>query len=120
MVSSFTLVKPAHATFVGDLQLSGIGIPSEVSQTAPFISTIIRFLVIIAGLFTLWQFITGGLGMITAGGDKGKLTEAQQKITMAITGLIVVTASFLIVAILSRLLFGSYTYILVPQLQTVQ
>ena len=121
------IIKPVLAAaaprggdnFVGDLDLPS-GIPSDIAQTTPFISSIIRFIVIIAGLFALWQFLTGGLGMISAGGDKNKVAEAQSKITMAITGLVVVTASFLIIGIVSQLLFGSFTAILIPQLQSVE
>jgi len=121
------IIKPVLAAaaprggdnFVGDLELPS-GIPSDIAQTTPFVSSIIRFIVIIAGLFALWQFLTGGLGMISAGGDKNKVAEAQSKITMAITGLVVVTASFLIIGIVSQLLFGSFTAILIPQLQSVE
>jgi len=121
------LIKPVIAArpvapgdFLGDLGASlPSGIPQELSQTTTYLSGIIRFIVMLAGLFTLWQFLTGGLGMITSGGDKGKLTEAQHKITSALTGIIIITASFLIIGIISQLLFGSFTAILVPTLETV-
>jgi len=104
--------------FVGDI-VPPTGIPADIVQTTPFLSTIIRFLIIIAGLFTLWQFLLGGLGMITAGGDKGKVAEAQNKITGAITGLIIITASFIIIGIVSQILFQDYMYILNPTLQVI-
>jgi len=121
------LIKPVIAAkpvapgdFLGDLgaQLPS-GIPQELVKTTDYLSGIIRFIVIIAGLFALWQFLSGGLGMITSGGDKGKVTEAQHKITMSITGLIIIAASFLIIGIISKLLFGDFTTILVPSLETV-
>lgn len=95
------------------------GIPNATTSIAPFISGIIRFIIVIAGLFTLWQFLSGGLGMITGGSDKGKISEAQNKITMAITGLIIIAASFLIIGIASKLLFGDYMFILDPKLQSI-
>lgn len=95
------------------------GIPSDIGQTGDFISAIIRFFIIIGGLFTLWQFLSGGLTYITSSGEKAKIQEASQKITMAITGLIIMAASFIIIAIISKLLFGSFTAILIPQFVTV-
>lgn len=113
------IIKPVLASdFVGNVTLP-TGIPTATTSIGPFISTIIRFIIVIAGLFTLWQFLMGGLGMITGGADKGKIAEAQNKITMAITGLVIIAASFLIIGIVSQVLFGSFTAILIPQLQSV-
>ncbi len=95
------------------------GIRSDVSQTGDFISAIVRFFIIIAGLFTVWQFLSGGLSYITSNGDKNKVQEAGSKITMSIVGLVVVVASFVITAIISQLLFGDFTAILSPKLKTV-
>lgn len=94
-------------------------VPTNPSETTPLISSIVRFIVVIAGLFTLWQFLMGGLGYITAGGDKAKIQEAQQKIIMSILGMVIIAASFLIIGIVSQLLFGDFTYILNPKLQTL-
>lgn len=95
------------------------GVPSSPSQTTTVISALIRFIVIVAGIFALWQFIQGGLQYVTSGGDKGKLTEAQNKITMSILGLVIIAASFIIIAIVSQILFGSFTAILAPKLQSI-
>ncbi|HEX9008134.1 MAG TPA: hypothetical protein VF837_02635 [Patescibacteria group bacterium] len=117
-VLNLIVPKVFASDFVGNINLPA-GIPTQVPQVGSFISTIVRFIIIVAGLFTLWQFLSGGLGMITGGSDKGKVAEAQNKITMAITGLAIIAASFLIIGIVSQLLFGSFTAILIPQLQSV-
>ena len=117
-VLNLIVPKVFASDFVGNINLPA-GIPIQVPQVGSFISTIVRFIIIVAGLFTLWQFLSGGLGMITGGSDKGKVAEAQNKITMAITGLAIIAASFLIIGIVSQLLFGSFTAILIPQLQSV-
>jgi hypothetical protein len=114
----FPSTTPAGSDVVGTIALPP-GIPSEIGKTGDFISAIIRFFIIIGGLFTLWQFLSGGLTYITSSGDKAKIQEASQKITMAITGLIIMAASFIIIAIISKLLFGSFTAILIPQFVTV-
>jgi len=116
------LVKGVYAAddVVGTIAPENLKVPSEIGQTGSFLSTIVRFFIIVAGLFALTQFLLGGFSYITAGGDKGKISEATQKITMSIVGLAVIAASFVIIAILSQLLFGDFTAILVPKLKSVQ
>lgn len=103
---------------VGSITLPG-GIPSEVAKTGDFISAMVRFLMIVGGVFSLWQFLSGGFQFISSGGDKGKIAEAQQKINMSILGLVTMTASFLIIAVISQVLFGSFTYILSPEITPI-
>lgn len=113
-------VKTVYADDVVGTITVPSGIPSEIGKTGDFITAIIRFFLIIGGLFTLWQFLSGGLTYITSGGDKTKVQAAGQKITTAITGLIIMAASFVIIAIISQLLFGSFTAILIPKFITIQ
>jgi hypothetical protein len=103
---------------VGTIALPS-GIPSEIGKTGDFITVIIRFFLIIGGLFTLWQFLSGGLAYITSNGEKAKIQEAGTRITTAITGLVIMAASFVVIAIISQLLFGSFTAILIPQFTSV-
>lgn len=104
---------------VGNITLPS-GIPSEIGKTGDFVSAIVRFFIIVAGLFTLWQFLSGGFTFITAGGDKSKIQESTNKITMSIVGLLVIAVSFIIIAIISQLLFGDFTAILIPKFKSVQ
>ena len=103
---------------VGTISLPG-GIPSDIGKTGDYFSVIVRFFIIIAGLFTLIQFLTGGFTYITSGGDKAKVAEAGNKITMSIIGLVVMAASFVIIAIVSQLLFGQFDFILNPVFKSV-
>ncbi len=114
------IIGTVHATgdIIGDIKLPA-GVPQDVSTTTDIISALIRFIIIVAGIFALWQMLTGGLGYITSAGDKGKITEAQNKIQMSILGLVIIAASFIIIAIISKLLFGSFTTILVPSITPI-
>ena len=123
MLTNLTLplIKSAYAAtsdVVGVIALP-TGIPSEVSKTGDFLTVIIRFFLILGGLFTLWQFLSGGLAYITSNGEKTKLQEAGHKITTAITGLVIMASSFVLIAIISQLLFGSFTAILIPKFTSV-
>lgn len=113
------LVKTVYADDVVGTITVPSGIPSEIDKTGDFISAIIRFFLIIGGLFTLWQFLSGGLAYITSNGEKAKIQEAGTRITTAITGLVIMVASFVIIAIISQLLFGSFTAILIPKFKSV-
>lgn len=104
---------------VGTISIPG-GVPSEVAKTGDFISSIIRLIMIVGGIFSLWQFLTGGLMFITSGGDKGKVAEAQQKFQMSLIGLVAMTGSFIIIAIVSQVLFGNPTQILNPEITPVK
>jgi len=112
-------IPQAHADDVVGTITVPSGIPSQVGGIGSFLTVIIRFFIIIAGLFTLWQFLSGGFTFITSNGDKAKITEATNKITMSLIGLVVIAASFIIIAIASQILFGSFTAILSPQFTTV-
>lgn len=111
-------VYAAGVDIVGPISVPG-GVPSEVGKTADFISAIIRLLMITGGIFSFWQFLSGGFQFISSGGDKGKIAEAQQKIQMSIIGLVVMTASFILIGIVSLVLFGNFTHIINPVLTPV-
>jgi len=50
----------------------------------------IRTLIIVAGMFMLIYLLWGALDWITSSGDKEKLTKAQQKITNALIGMVII------------------------------
>ena len=68
------------------------------------ISTIIGFITVVAGLYFLFQFIIGALNYISASGDKTKLQGAQDRISNAIVGLILVVAAYAIVGVVGSVL----------------
>lgn len=68
------------------------------------ISNIIGIMTIVAGLWFIFQFIIGAFQYLTSGGDKAKTQEAQQKITMALVGLVVVVAAIFIIDLVGALL----------------
>lgn len=53
------------------------------------ISAILGFLLVIAGLLSLFFLLTGGIQWITSGGDKAGVEAARQKILNAVIGLII-------------------------------
>ncbi len=117
----FNLIKPVLA--VQNDIIGSVDVPTSVitntSQVGPFLSVVVRLLIVISGIWALLQFLLAGLGYITAGGDAKKVQEAYQKITYSVIGLVVIGVSFIVVTIVGRLLFGSGFNILSPTLQTL-
>ena len=121
MLNIFTIsvIYAAAGDIVGQIAPPA-NLPASVNlTTATVFSKIIYFLVAVAGIYSLWQFITGGLDFITSGGDKGKVQQATQKITMSILGLVVIAASFVIIAIIGFLFFGDTSTFINPKLETL-
>lgn len=68
------------------------------------IRNIIGILTIVAGIWFIFQFITGGISWLTAGGDKAKIESAQKKITQAIIGLVIIIIAIFIIDLIGSLL----------------
>ena len=68
------------------------------------VSAIIGVMTVAAGIWFLFNFIIGGIQWISSGGDKHGLEQAQQRITNAFIGLLIVVAGWTILALASRFL----------------
>ncbi len=77
---------------------SGIGIFSK------FLSSVIGLMTVIAIIWFVFVFITGAIGMITAGGDKAAVESARKRITTGLIGLVVVIAAIFIIDLVGSLI----------------
>lgn len=68
------------------------------------ISAIIGVMTIAAGIWFLFQILTGGLNWLSSEGDKTKLQDAHKRITQAFVGLIIVVAGWTILALAGQFL----------------
>ena len=75
-----------------------------VAALAFFISNVIGFLAVVAGILFVFQFMIAGFNWITAGGDKAKLEQTQQKLLNSIIGLVIVLAAYAIVSLIGKVL----------------
>lgn len=87
----------------------------ETGLTA-FISNIIKFLTIVAGLWALINFVMAGLQYISSQGDPKAVEQAWGKIWMSLIGLIIIATAYGLIALLSYLLFGDVGLILRPRI----
>lgn len=79
-----------------------------------FISNVLKFVTIAAGLFALLNLIIAGFTYISSGSDSKKTTEAWARIYMSLIGLVLIVGAYAIAAILGLLLFGRADAILNP------
>ena len=73
-----------------------------LTQVTNAISSIIGVMTLGASIWFIFQFLVGGIKWISAGGDKGKLTEARDRLTSAFIGLVVVVAGWGILALAGK------------------
>ena len=75
-----------------------------------FIAFGIKTFIIIAGLFMLIYLLWGALDWITSAGEKEKITKAQNKITNAVIGIVLI----FVVLVVFNLLAGNILGIIKP------
>lgn len=96
----------AKTAFAADLK--ELYAPAKVIGDNPTIfgllNPIINNVLIVSGIFALLVIIFSGFNLISAGGDKAKITQAQSMLTFAIVGLVVIASAFLITNIVLQLI----------------
>jgi len=94
----FTNLKiPVISNSVIDINSSGLTIGSIFNTLLPYIFTV-------AGLLLLLYLIYGGYHLIIAAGDQKGLQEARGKIINALTGFVIIFASYWVVKLIGKIL----------------
>ncbi len=79
------------------------------------INVVLQAVLIVAGLFTLANFILAGYHYIIAGGDSKKVSEANLSLTYTVVGLVLIIVTPLLAAIIGIVVFKKWDAILNPQ-----
>ena len=82
-------------------ELSGTGNFTIITSVGVMVSRIIGLFLAAGTLAAFVYFVWGGLQMITAGSDKGKVEEARSRITNAIIGLVVIAISWAVFGLIN-------------------
>lgn len=93
---------------IGPLGLQGV--PSILTITSittfvSFLSSVIGLLTIIGIIWFVILLVTGAIGIMTAGGDKGKMESARTSITNGLVGLVLLVAGLFILSLVGKI-FG--------------
>src|SRR5258706_10803364 len=77
--------------------------PANFATFGDIVSVIVRNAVVLAGIISFVLLIFGGFGVIVnaGSGDAKKLEESKKAVTAAVTGLIIVVTSVLIVQLVA-------------------
>lgn len=87
----------------GTLGLAG-GNTNAPSIFSTFISSAIGLITVIGIIWFVFIFMTGAIGIITSGGEKGSMESAKKKITSGIIGITVSVLGLLIVRLVGSLI----------------
>ena len=68
------------------------------------ISTTVGLLTVIASIYFLFLVITAAISWMSAGGDKGKIEDARQRLTNGVIGLAITVAAVFLLSYLGPLL----------------
>lgn len=82
------------------------------------INIFVNLLIVIAGLYALFNFILAGYGFLSAGGDSKKVADASAKIWQSVIGLTVAAGAFVLAAIFGWLIFRDASALLNPVIPT--
>lgn len=104
-----TVTLPKSLTGYGDLPGEAIG---KLIQFA------LRGLIVVAGLYALFNFVLAGYSFMSAGDDSKKVASAWAQIYQTIIGLAVAAGSFVLAAIFGQLLFDNPLFLLQPSIPT--
>ncbi len=97
ILTIFAITNPVLPPQIGaGGQLAGETIVGNI------VSAVIGAILILGFIVAMLYFMIGGIRWLTASGDKTKLQSAQDQITQAITGLIVLAAFWAILTVVAQ------------------
>ena len=89
---------------IGPLGLEGMDTTEAPSVFNTFLSATIGLLTVIAGIYFIFLFMMGAIGILTSGGDKAGLEVAKKRLTTGILGLVVVISAVFVINLIGYLL----------------
>lgn len=78
----------------------------------------LRGLIVIAGLYALFNLVFAGYAFMSAGDDSKKVAGAWAQIWQTFLGLAVAAGSFVLAAIIGKLIFNDWGFLLKPTIPT--
>ena len=102
-----TIDPPSPIASYGSLEGGGLG---------KFLNNIFILITVGAGIFALFNFIRAGYAYMSAKDEKEKLEDAKAMIINSIIGLLIIASAFVITALVGKLFFGSWDFIINPKI----
>lgn len=83
-----------------------VAIDASERGLTTFISNLVKFFIVVAGLYAFLNIILAGFQFLSAGGDPKNMSQAWSKIYQTFIGLIIVAGAVMITMIVSLIIFG--------------
>jgi hypothetical protein len=77
-----------------------------------FINIILNTLIVIAGLYAVFNLVLAGYAFMSAGDDPKKVAGAWAKIWQTILGLVIAAGALVLAAIFGKIIFGDWNALL--------
>lgn len=107
-LSLFGLISPVSAA-PGDFDDSLLIRPGDIGFEIPsfeaFMSFLIKFFFVMAGLLALFYMLWGAISWITSGGEKDAVGKSREKILAAVIGVMLIIATLSIIVALEQIVF---------------
>ena len=84
----------------------------EITGIPVFLNNILKLIIVLAGVYEVFNLIIAGYKFMSAGDDPKKVAGAWARIWQTILGLTVAAGAFVLAAIFGQLLFGDYNALL--------
>jgi hypothetical protein len=84
-----------------------------------FISTLVKFAMIVAGIWAMLNIFLAAYQFFNNKGDAGLYQKVSQQISNTVMGLVLIMSLYLIVAVIGLIFFGDANYILNPTLDPI-
>lgn len=78
----------------------------EGQDLITLVGNLVRLLIVVAGVYVLFNLIMAGYIYISAGGDPKNITRAWEKIWQSLLGLVIIAASFILAVIIGYVVYG--------------
>lgn len=105
-----TITKPAVFGGYDTLETGGLTL---------FLTNLINLLIIVAGLFTLANFIIAGYLYLSSNGNPQQIVQAGNKMLQAAIGLFIIAAAFVIAGLIGWIFFQNAAFLFQPILSKI-
>lgn len=100
---------PFPSGFSGIGPLGNEGASQRLNETSASnlfenaLSVTIGIMTVVAGIWFMFQFFAGAIEWLTSGGEKQAVQNAQKKLTNAITGILIVVLSYILISVIGKI-----------------
>lgn len=103
--------QPAALDSFGTVEGGALGV---------LLNLVFNLLLVVAGIFALFNFILAGYMFLSAGDDPKKVEGAWSKIYLSVIGLLVAAGSLVLAAIFGQIIFGDAQFLINPVIPVPQ